>query len=83
MSSFVFAAAPGCRMISMSAPAVIMAEAVMLKLGEAIGRQEAHDVVYESAQAAVTENRAFAEKGCEVAGQRALRPECVTLPRAF
>ncbi len=31
---------------------LIMSEAVMLRLGEVIGRQEAHDVVYEAAQAA-------------------------------
>jgi hypothetical protein len=29
-----------------------MAEAVMLDLGAAIGRQHAHDVVYDAAQAA-------------------------------
>ena len=40
---------------------LIMAEAVMLKLGAAIGRQHAHDVVYDAAQAAFTENRPFAE----------------------
>jgi adenylosuccinate lyase len=39
---------------------LIMAEAVMLKLGAAIGRQHAHDVVYEAAQRAFTENRPFA-----------------------
>jgi adenylosuccinate lyase len=31
---------------------LIMAEAVMLDLGAAIGRQHAHDVVYDAAQAA-------------------------------
>lgn len=30
---------------------LIMAEAVMLDLGKAIGRQHAHDVVYDAAQA--------------------------------
>jgi 3-carboxy-cis,cis-muconate cycloisomerase len=40
---------------------LIMAEAVMLNLGKAIGRQHAHDIVYEAAQAAVTEDRPFAE----------------------
>ena len=40
---------------------LIMAEAVMLKLAAAIGRQHAHDVVYDAAQAAFTENRPFAE----------------------
>jgi len=39
---------------------LIMAEAVMLKLGEAIGRQHAHDVVYEAAQEAATGNGSFA-----------------------
>jgi adenylosuccinate lyase len=38
---------------------LIMAEAVMLKLGEAIGRQHAHDVVYDAAQAAFVEGRSF------------------------
>jgi adenylosuccinate lyase len=40
---------------------LIMAEAVMLDLGKVIGRQHAHDVVYEAAQAAVIENKPFAE----------------------
>jgi adenylosuccinate lyase len=39
---------------------LIMAEAVMLKLGAAIGRQHAHDVVYDAAQAAFVEGRPFA-----------------------
>ena len=39
---------------------LIMAEAVMLNLGGAIGRQHAHDVVYDAAQAAFVENRSFA-----------------------
>jgi adenylosuccinate lyase len=39
---------------------LIMAEAVMLKLGETIGRQHAHDVVYEAAQAAATGGQSFA-----------------------
>jgi 3-carboxy-cis,cis-muconate cycloisomerase len=38
---------------------VIMAEAVMLELGAAIGRQHAHDVVYDAAQAAFVEGRSF------------------------
>jgi 3-carboxy-cis,cis-muconate cycloisomerase len=38
-----------------------MAEAVMLQLGAAIGRQHAHDVVYDAAQATVVEGRSFAE----------------------
>jgi adenylosuccinate lyase len=40
---------------------LIMAEAVMLNLGAAIGRQHAHDVVYDAAQAAFVENRRFGE----------------------
>jgi len=39
---------------------LIMAEAVMLNLGAAIGRQHAHDVIYDAAQAAFTEGRLFA-----------------------
>ena len=40
---------------------LIMAEAVMLDLGTKIGRQHAHDVVYDAAQAAFVEGHAFAE----------------------
>jgi 3-carboxy-cis,cis-muconate cycloisomerase len=40
---------------------LIMAEAVMLNLGAAIGRQHAHDVVYDAAQAAFVEHRPFSE----------------------
>ena len=40
---------------------LIMAEAVMLALGTQIGRQHAHDVVYEAAQAAATQVRPFRE----------------------
>ncbi len=40
---------------------LIMAEAVMLDLGAAIGRQHAHDAVYDAAQAAFVEGRPFAE----------------------
>src|SRR6201994_2545610 len=40
---------------------LIMAEAVMLDLGAAIGRQHAHDVVYDAAQSAFVEGRSFAE----------------------
>jgi adenylosuccinate lyase len=39
---------------------LIMAEAVMLDLGKTIGRQHAHDVVYDAAQAAFVENKPFA-----------------------
>jgi 3-carboxy-cis,cis-muconate cycloisomerase len=40
---------------------LIMAEAVMLKLGAKIGRQHAHDIVYDAAQVAFVESRPFAE----------------------
>jgi adenylosuccinate lyase len=40
---------------------LIMAEAVMLDLGAAIGRQHAHDVVYDAAQATVVEGKAFSD----------------------
>src|SRR5437588_8844095 len=40
---------------------VIMAEAVMLNLGQTIGRQHAHHVVYEAAQTAAIEGKPFAE----------------------
>jgi 3-carboxy-cis,cis-muconate cycloisomerase len=38
---------------------LIMAEALMLELGRRIGRQRAHDIVYDAAQAAVTQGRPF------------------------
>jgi adenylosuccinate lyase len=38
---------------------LIMAEAVMLDLGAAIGRQHAHDVVYDAAQTAFVDGRPF------------------------
>src|SRR5262247_164661 len=40
---------------------LIMAEALMLELGKQIGRQRAHDAVYEAAQASVTQERSFRE----------------------
>ena len=40
---------------------LIMAEAVMLNLGKTIGRQHAHDVVYEAAQAAFIEDKSFGQ----------------------
>jgi 3-carboxy-cis,cis-muconate cycloisomerase len=40
---------------------LIMAESLMLELGKQIGRQRAHDVVYDAAQAAATQGRAFRE----------------------
>ena len=40
---------------------LIMAEALMLELGKQIGRQRAHDAVYDAAQASVVEARPFRE----------------------
>ena len=40
---------------------LIMAEAVMLDLGATIGRQHAHDIVYDAAQAAFVEKKSFAD----------------------
>ena len=40
---------------------LIMAEPVMLALGEYIGRQEAHDVVYDAAQLAATGDGEFGD----------------------
>jgi 3-carboxy-cis,cis-muconate cycloisomerase len=40
---------------------LIMAEAIMLDLGLTLGRQHAHDVVYDAAQAAFVEDRPFSE----------------------
>lgn len=40
---------------------LIMAEALMLSLGQRIGRQKAHDAVYEAAQAAARDRRPFRE----------------------
>ena len=40
---------------------LIMAEALMLDLGKTIGRQHAHDVIYDAAQAAFVESKSFAD----------------------
>ncbi len=40
---------------------LIMGEALMLELGRAIGRQHAHDVIYDAAQAAATSDATFRE----------------------
>jgi len=40
---------------------LIMAEAVMLTLGATLGRQHAHDVVYDAAQVAFVEHKAFGD----------------------
>jgi len=39
---------------------LIVAEAVMLELGTTLGRQHAHDVVYDAAQSTVVDGRSFA-----------------------
>lgn len=41
---------------------MILAEAIMLKLGEKLGRQEAHDVLYDVAQSIATDGGSFAER---------------------
>ena len=38
---------------------LILGEALMLRLGESIGRQEAHDVIYDAAQAAAMGDTSF------------------------
>ena len=51
---------------------MIMSEPLMLQLGVRIGRQRAHDVIYDAAQAAATGERPFRElllESEEVAGQ--------------
>ena len=40
---------------------LIMAEAIMLELGATLGRQHAHDIVYDAAQKAFVEERAFSD----------------------
>ncbi len=40
---------------------LIMSEAIMLELGKQMGRQQAHDVVYEAAQASLRQGRPFSE----------------------
>ena len=40
---------------------LIMAEAIMLELGTRLGRQHAHDIVYDAAQASVEQGRAFSD----------------------
>ena len=58
---------------------LIMSEALMLELGTQMGRQRAHDVVYEAAQAAFTGGRPFRDLLVEDAQVRAkLTPDQVT-----
>lgn len=40
---------------------LIMSEAIMLKLGESIGRQRAHEIIYEAAQTAESGDKTFQE----------------------
>ena len=40
---------------------LIMSEAIMLELGRQLGRQKAHDAVYDAAQASILEGRSFAD----------------------
>jgi 3-carboxy-cis,cis-muconate cycloisomerase len=40
---------------------MISSEAIMLELGKSLGRQQAHDVVYEAAQASVSQGKPFTE----------------------
>jgi adenylosuccinate lyase len=44
---------------------LIMSEAIMLALGESIGRQHAHEIIYEDAQKAVNGKKTFKEFLCE------------------
>ncbi|MDA0768619.1 MAG: adenylosuccinate lyase family protein [Chloroflexi bacterium] len=58
---------------------LIMAEAVMLELGREIGRQSAHDAVYDAAQASFLENRPFTDTLAEVGEVSSrLSPERIT-----
>jgi adenylosuccinate lyase len=58
---------------------LIMGEALMLELGKRIGRQRAHDAVYDAAQAAVTGGRPFRDLLVEDAHVRPhLSPEQVS-----
>ena len=45
---------------------LIMSEALMLELGRRIGRQRAHDAIYDAAQASVVEGKPFTETLTEV-----------------
>lgn len=40
---------------------MISSEAIMLELGKTLGRQRAHDVVYEAAQASASQGKPFTE----------------------
>ncbi len=45
---------------------LIMSEALMLELGRSLGRQRAHDAIYDAAQASVVEEKPFTETLAEV-----------------
>ena len=45
---------------------LIMSEALMLELGRLIGRQRAHDAIYDAAQASVVQDKPFTETLAEV-----------------
>ena len=45
---------------------LIMSEALMLELGRRIGRQRAHDAIYDAAQASVVEGKPFTEALSEI-----------------
>lgn len=45
---------------------LIMSEAIMLNLGHKLGRQRAHDAVYDAAQASIIESKPFRETLAEV-----------------
>src|SRR4030095_10802917 len=66
---------------------LIMAEALMLELGKKIGRQRAHDAVYEAAQASATQDRPFRETLAEdppvSAGLTAARVEGLLDPAQY
>ena len=49
---------------------LIMSEALMLEMGRRIGRQRAHDAIYDAAQASVVEARPFTETLAEVGDVR-------------
>ncbi len=50
---------------------LIMSEALMLELGRRIGRQRAHDAIYDAAQASVVEQKPFTETLSKVEDVRA------------
>ena len=49
---------------------LIMSEALMLELGRRIGRQRAHDAIYDAAQASVVEGKSFTDALAEISDVR-------------